>query len=106
MKKNIVYQTDKLADYFSKNRVRWDQFYRSERIIIDKISIKQNASILDLGCGCGGLGLALLEKYGVKDYCGVDINTSAIDMGRNINPNANIEKNNVVINKLLFISLL
>ena len=35
MNRNIVYQTEQLARYFSRNRVTWPQFYESERVIID-----------------------------------------------------------------------
>ena len=90
MQRNIPYKTDQLARYFVRNRVKWDQFYESERVIIEELKIEPHHSILDVGCGCGGLGLALREKFGVKDYTGVEINPSAAEAGRSIYPEARI----------------
>ena len=58
MKSNIEYQTDQIAHYFKENRVTWDQFYESERVIISQLELTKNSKILDIGCGCGGLGLS------------------------------------------------
>jgi SAM-dependent methyltransferase len=90
MNRNIAYQTEQLARYFSSNRVTWPQFYESERVIIDGLSLDARWSVLDIGCGCGGLGLALNERYGVVNYTGVEINPSAAEIGRGMNPRAEI----------------
>jgi SAM-dependent methyltransferase len=90
MNRNIAYQTDRLAHYFSRNRVTWSQFYESERVIIDGLSLDARRSVLDIGCGCGGLGLALDERYGVVNYTGVEINPSAAEVARRMNPRAQI----------------
>jgi tRNA1(Val) A37 N6-methylase TrmN6 len=45
---------------------------------------------LDIGCGCGGLGLALREKFQVTEYTGVEINSLAARAGRELNPKAHI----------------
>ena len=42
MKKNIKYQTKNISDYFSQNRVKWNQFYESEKIVIEEIGIKHH----------------------------------------------------------------
>jgi SAM-dependent methyltransferase len=89
-KKNIVYKTDWLARYFSENRVKWQHFYESERIIIDQLHLDSSHTVLDIGCGCGGLGLALREKFDVDDYTGVEINSPAAEAGRAMNQKANI----------------
>ena len=39
MNRNIAYQTEQLARYFSRNRVTWPQFYESERLMIDGLSL-------------------------------------------------------------------
>ncbi len=88
--KNIAYQTDQIARYFAQNRVSWQQFYESERVIIDNLNLDHRHAALDIGCGCGGLGLALREQFGLKDYTGVEINPSAAEAGRRMNPQANI----------------
>jgi SAM-dependent methyltransferase len=87
---NIVYQTDELARYFASNRVTWEQFYESERRVIDRLGICRDDEILDIGCGCGGLGLALRERFNAHDYTGVEINRSAAEAGRAMNPKAHI----------------
>jgi SAM-dependent methyltransferase len=88
--KNIVYASVELAKFFSANRIRWDQFYESEREIIARLGIGADDSVLDIGCGCGGLGLALREKFGVLNYTGVEINLRSAAAGKTMNPDANI----------------
>lgn len=88
--KNIIYQTDQIARHFARNRVTWQQFYESERVIIDQLHLDQHHQILDIGCGCGGLGMALRDQFGIENYTGVEINTSAAEAGRVMNPKAHI----------------
>jgi len=90
MKKNVAYETPEIARYFAENRVQWSQFYESERVIISKLSLGAGTEVLDIGCGCGGLGLALRERFGVERYTGVEINTSAADAARTMNTGARI----------------
>jgi SAM-dependent methyltransferase len=90
MNQNTAYATDQIARYFARNRVRWAQFYESERIIISRLGIDHKDSILDIGCGCGGLGLALREQFGVQKYTGVEINRQAAEAARAMNPSARI----------------
>jgi len=78
---NIEYKTKKIAEYFSINRVKWDQFYPSEKWIFERVAGPdgQMGSILDVGCAAGGLGLALGERFSLTEYVGVDINAPAIE---------------------------
>jgi precorrin-6B methylase 2 len=87
---NIAYKTDQLARYFAQHRVSWEQFYESERVIIEQLHLERDCSVLDVGCGCGGLGVALRDRYGVDNYTGVEINQLAANAGRMMNPHANI----------------
>lgn len=87
---NIAYKTDRIARYFSHNRISWQQFYESERVIIDRLKLGRDDKILDIGCGCGGLGLALQERFGTTRYTGVEINQSAAEAARELNPGAQI----------------
>ena len=77
MNKNIAYQTDQLARYFTHHRISYPQFYESEHNIINQLALGANDSILDIGCGCGGSGLALRDEFGVQKYSGVEINSLA-----------------------------
>jgi len=90
MNRNIVYQTEQLVRYFSRNRVTWPQFYESERVIIDGLGLDARRSVLDVGCGCGGLGLALSERHGVaarvmnpraEILCGDILQLSRVELG-------------------------
>ena len=40
--------------------------------IIEDINVS-NKSVLDIGCGCGGAAIHLINKYGVKSVLGIDI---------------------------------
>ena len=88
--KNISYTTKEIALYFSTNRIKWKQFYDSEKEIFKKLDLNKNKSVLDIGCGCGGLGLALEEKFSIEDYTGIDINQPAIEAGKLLNPGSNL----------------
>jgi SAM-dependent methyltransferase len=90
MNRNLNYQTEEISKYFSKNRIHWDQFYNSEKTIISGLGLTKEKSVLDIGCGCGGLGLALREKFQVTEYTGVEINNLAARVGRELNPEAHI----------------
>lgn len=84
---NLHYATNKIEQYFSNNRVSWNQFYQSEKNIIENTEINELSDILDLGCACGGLGIALKEKFGVINYTGIELNPQAISTAKRINPN-------------------
>lgn len=93
---NIAYQTGNIAHYFAHNRIRWDQFYPSERAVIGELSPGATSRVLDIGCGCGGLGLALREEFGVRDYTGVEINPDAASAGQSLNPAARILQGDIL----------
>lgn len=90
MSKNIEYQTDQIASYFKENRVTWQQFYKSERLIISRQGLTRKSEILDIGCGCGGLGLALRDQFDVEHYTGVEINSYAAEVAKKMNSKAKI----------------
>jgi methylase of polypeptide subunit release factors len=76
---NITYNTDEIEAYYSTTRISWDQFYPSEQKIFCTSDFHSGLSVLDIGCGCGGLGLALKERFAISDYTGVDISVQAIN---------------------------
>jgi SAM-dependent methyltransferase len=83
--KNIKYKTTVLSNTYSNHRICWDEFYKSEKVILEKTGISTSDSILDLGCGCGGLGIALNERFGNTNYTGIDINEPSIRKSKNVN---------------------
>ncbi len=88
--KNLNYRTKEIPNYYSKNRIKWDQFYPSEKKLLDSIDLSSDSSVLDIGCGCGGLGLALKERFSLTRYTGVDINSEAVKEGKELNPSASL----------------
>ena len=105
---NIKYKTDEIERYFSKNRITWDQFYESEKVIIRELKLSKKDQILDIGCGCAGLGLTLKSKYNIQHYTGVEINAQAAKAAQIFNPSATIFNddfltlNNTSLNKKYF----
>jgi SAM-dependent methyltransferase len=90
MSKNIFYRTSAIADYYASYRIKWDEFYKSEKKVIADLQLSGEERILDIGCGCGGLGLALKEKFGIESYTGIEINEIAARKARELNPLATI----------------
>lgn len=87
---SLKYQSPEIERYFRQHRVRWEQFYQSERVMLERIGLAPSAAVLDIGCGCGGLGLALKERFSLKDYTGIEINTAAASTAKDLNPEARI----------------
>lgn len=77
---NIHYKSQGLVEQFTNNRFQWDDFYRSERVMIDRVMThyQEPVRVFDAECGAGGLGAALEGKYEMAYYCGVDINNDMI----------------------------
>jgi len=90
MSDNIAYSSDQIVRYFAQNRVSWSQFYESERVIIERLGLGPEHTVLDIGCGCGGLGLALHDRFGVVKYTGVEINRQAAEAAGKMNSRARI----------------
>jgi SAM-dependent methyltransferase len=85
---NIEYTTPAIEAFYRQHRVRWEQFYESERVVLAELGLTAASSVLDIGCGCGGLGLALRERFGVTAYTGVEINRRAAATARLVYPAA------------------
>ena len=83
---NIKYETDSIEAFYKEHRVAWDDFYLSEKVMFEKLNLTSESSVLDIGCGCGGLGKALSSRFNVKDYVGIDINKKAIETAKTLFP--------------------
>lgn len=83
---NIKYTSDELSLFYKSNRIGWGSLYPSEKFILEKINIDSTAQVLDMGCACGGLGVALEEQYDLNYYHGVDINLKCIEYAKKICP--------------------
>lgn len=84
---NIKYESESFLNYYSKSRMTWEEFYPSEKKILASTISKfnQGFEMLDAGCGCGGLGKALSERFNMKYYMGVDCNKKEIDYAKEFN---------------------
>ncbi|MGH8672617.1 MAG: class I SAM-dependent DNA methyltransferase [Burkholderiales bacterium] len=87
---NIRYTTPSIEDFYKTHRVSWEQFYPSEQVVISKLGLHGSSKVLDIGCSCGGLGLALRERFGVIDYTGIEINQKAAETTKAMNPEARV----------------
>ena len=82
------YKSKEAAEYFSNNRNKIEDFYKSEQVILqnlisDYFKRKDGHNILDIGCATGGLGRALKDKLNEKiNYIGIDINPLSIQKGK------------------------
>jgi len=88
--RNIEYKSAGIKEFYASHRTTWGEFYLSERLVMEKMGLCEGTKVLDVGCGCGGLGMALFEKYGVSNYTGVEINRQAAEYARFISPSARI----------------
>ncbi len=82
--KNKVYTSSGLIEKYSIQRNRWEDFYESERRIMGKVfGSMSHFSLLDAGCGCGGLLKAIQDRFSIDSYHGVDINEEMIAYAKN-----------------------
>ena len=61
-------------------------------IIISKLRLKENYSVIDIGCGSGSITVELCFQCQNGKVFGIDVDSKAIDL-----TNANLEKFNVII---------
>jgi precorrin-6B methylase 2 len=60
-----AHEVDKL---FKVQRIKWAQFYDSERTVLSALQLNPQSRVLDIGADPGGLGIALRERFGVRSY--------------------------------------
>jgi len=99
----LNYKSLQAAEYFSSNRIKLEEFYRSERrtlhILLDYVQYKnENFHLVDLGCGAGGLGNALLseDESNKLKYTGIDINEATISKGKKLFPSLNLINEDII----------
>jgi cyclopropane fatty-acyl-phospholipid synthase-like methyltransferase len=65
-------------------RMRWNTPLSEEhaQLLLERLDIRQGASLLDLGCGWGELLLRAVNSAGVTTGIGVDMDAQAIARGR------------------------
>ncbi|MBX7136633.1 MAG: class I SAM-dependent methyltransferase [Oligoflexia bacterium] len=83
---NLAYRSENLSSFFSRHRTVWNEFYPSERHVLERLAPSAQSKVLDMGCACGGLGAALKERFSISSYCGVDINPQCIESAAQLCP--------------------
>ena len=78
----------KSDNYIKNSRIKWEDYYKSQRVIMEKI-IKPGMSVLDVGCAAGGLYEVLEGKFGNIRYTGFDLSPAELEVGRKLYPKAN-----------------
>lgn len=78
---NIEFQSPGLVEFYKSHRKAFTDLYPSEQAAFEFLAPHSKASILDLGCACGGLGWALFERFGCNDYTGIEIHAGAAREG-------------------------
>ena len=53
-------------------------FFKGSSVYIEHLPIKENQTMLDMGCGCGVIGITALKKYNLKYVVCADINGYAV----------------------------
>lgn len=84
LRKNIIFNSKQILEFYSRNRKKWKEFYPSEKWVFEKIA-KDNkilGDVLDVGCACGGLAVALSNGFILNSYTGVDIHKDVIDWAK------------------------
>ena len=82
--RNLKYESPWFVNTYSVERNTWEDFYDSERTIMDRVFIRfdQGFTMLDAGCACGGLLKALQDRYRINYYKGIDIVEDQIEYAR------------------------
>lgn len=101
----ILFQKKKLANYKGyktateffahkqytmKSILRYEQIYGNGfittggaeqcQVFFDKLNLKENMKVLDVGCAIGGADFLMSQKYGAEVF-GVDLRSNLIDIG-------------------------
>lgn len=81
MKLEKSWSSKTIVKHIGESRIKFNQLYRGEKFLISKF-IKKNDSVLDIGCGQGGLFDILKKKYKKIHYTGIDFNKNMIEIAK------------------------
>jgi ubiquinone/menaquinone biosynthesis C-methylase UbiE len=96
MKINDTWSSKTILKHVDQTRSSFQKLYRGEKYLISNF-IKKNDSVLDIGCGQGGLYRILKKKFKKIKYTGIDFNSKMIEIAKTKYPSANFflyKKNN------------
>jgi hypothetical protein len=78
---------------FRVQRIKWAQFYDSERTVLSALQLNPQSRVLDIGADPGGLGIALRERFGVRSYTALASDESQKKEVKTIYPEAIVLQN-------------
>ena len=81
MQLNNSWNSKTIQKQLLETRTKYSDLYRGEKYLISKF-IKNNDSVLDIGCGQGGLFKILNKKYKNISYTGIDFNKNMIEFAK------------------------
>ena len=87
MKLENAWGSKSILKHIEENRTKFNHLYKGEKYLITKF-IKNKDSVLDIGCGQGGLCKILNKKFKQIKYTGVDFNKKMIDLAKSNFSNA------------------
>ena len=85
---NKSWNTKKIVNHLNKSRSNYKDLYEGEKFLIKKY-IKNNSTVLDIGCAQGGMSRILKKKFSKIKYTGLDFNKKMIDIAKKKNPDHN-----------------
>jgi len=81
MKLDNAWSSKSILKHIEENRTKFNHLYKGEKYLISKF-IKNNDSVLDVGCGQGGLCEILNKKFKNIKYTGIDFNKQMIELAQ------------------------
>lgn len=90
LSKQAYLESDLNFELYSNWRLKIEDFFDSERYFLNKEIIRPNSTILDIGCGGGGLGNAIKTSIEPTiEYTGVDPNKDCMEYMKKYYPEFN-----------------
>ena len=81
MRLDNTWGSKSILKHIGDTRAKFNQLYKGEKYLISRF-IKNNDSVLDIGCGQGGLYEILNKKFKKIKYTGIDFNKQMIDLAK------------------------
>ena len=83
---NKSWNSKQIVNHLNKSRSNYNDLYEGEKFLIQSY-IKNNFTVLDIGCAQGGMYKILKKKFSKIKYTGLDFNKKMIDIAKKKFPN-------------------